>query len=600
MVRALHVMSLFLCTVATLAADTPPAGKAERPWVQDTASAVARWQAMRFGLFVHWGPASLTGNEISWSRGGTTSGMMPAEAYDQLYQRFNPTRFDADAWAKTAKAAGMKYLVITAKHADGFCLWPSQFTDYTISKTPFKRDIIKELSMACKRHGIQFCVYYCITDWYHPDYPLGSPGGRSEKPNPNMPRYLEFVKHQTEELITKYGPLGLLWFDIGDRAVWFSEYRQYGDDLYTFVKTLQPSLVVNDRCVQSVPPSGDYATWEGKIGPFNRERPWETCTVIGGHWAWTGSAATEVGIMSLRECVRMLLRVAGNDGNFLLNVGPRADGCIEPVQVQRLKEMGDWLKQYGEGVYGTRGGPFKAGRWGASTCKGNTIYLFPMKWPRQGPLILPPIAAKITNTRALTGGKAVVTQNEAGTFVSLAADYRPPIVAVIKLTVDRKALEIPPVDVVTFTSRDPKMQQLKDLTRGASYTISSNIDPSWKAETSGLLEDNGRNAGFAFHTRKGPDQHLIIDLKHTAAIQRIEIINRRDACQDRARTLTVWVAGDGAGEAPTTWQELWRAEQSDADWIIELDDRDINSRFVKIGLREDEYFHLSSVRVYGP
>ncbi|MHB9022747.1 MAG: alpha-L-fucosidase [Armatimonadota bacterium] len=589
-----------LCIAATaFAADTKPAPT--KPWAQATEQAVARWQAQRFGMFIHWGPASLTGNEISWSRGGTTPGMIPTEEYDQLYQRFNPTQYDADAWAKTAKAAGMKYLVITAKHADGFCLWPSQFTDYHIGNTPFKRDVVKELSEACKRHGIQFCAYYCITDWYHPDYPLGSPGGRSNKPNPNMPRYIEYVKNQTRELIENYGPLGLLWFDIGDSQVWAPENRHYGDELYNYIKSLQPSLVVNDRVCQPTPPSGDYSTLEteGHVGKFNRIRPWETCTVIGGHWAWTSSASTEIGIMSLRECLQMLLRVVGNDGNFLLNVGPRADGKIEPVQVQRLKEVGDWLGKYGESVYDTRGGPFKGGRWGSSTCKGNKINLFLMKWPWKGPVVLPAISAKVIASRTLSGGKAEVVQRNDALMISLPAADRSPIVTVVELTVEGKAFDIPPVDVLTFTSRDPRMEKLVDLTRNAGYVTSSTVYPDWQAGTSGLLVDNGRNTPFAFHTLAGKDEHIIIDLQHVATIQRIEIENRRDACQDRAKTLTVWVSGDQATESPKEWLEIWRAGQMESDWIIELDDKEVRSRFVKIGLREHEYFHLSKVRIYG-
>ncbi|MHB9024161.1 MAG: alpha-L-fucosidase [Armatimonadota bacterium] len=447
--KSILVLAILLLASVALAAAPQPAPA--KPYAKATEQAVARWQAQRFGMFIHWGPASLTGNEISWSRGGTTPGMIPTEDYDKLYQRFNPTLFDADVWAKTAKAAGMKYLVITAKHADGFCLWPSKFTDYNISNTPFKRDVVKELAAACKRNGIQFSVYYCITDWWHPDYPLGSPGGRSKKPNPNMPRYVEYVKNQTTELIKNYGPLGALWFDIGDSQVWAPENRHFGDELYHHVKTLQPSLVVNDRCVQPTPPSGDYSTLqtEGRIGGFNRVRPWETAMVIGGHWAWDPHGKTYY--MTLKDCLQWLLRVVGNDGNFLLNVGPNASGVIEPEHVNRLKEVGNWLKRYGQGVYGTRGGPFKAGRWGAATCKGNKIYLYVMEWPAEGPLQLPAIPAKITKSRTLSGSKAVITQGNAGITLVLPAAAHNSLVTVVELTVEGKAFDIPPVSVLSFT-----------------------------------------------------------------------------------------------------------------------------------------------------
>ena len=167
------------------------------------------WREARFGLFIHWGPVSLKGTEIGWSRGAE----VPEAEYDRLFREFNPTRFDARAWAQTAKAAGMKYLVLTSKHHDGFCLWDSRYTDYDIMNTPFGRDVIKELSAACRKEGIVFCTYHSICDWRHPDYPLGSPGGKSQKPSPNMDRYNTSLKNQVAELVHNYGPLGILWFD---------------------------------------------------------------------------------------------------------------------------------------------------------------------------------------------------------------------------------------------------------------------------------------------------------------------------------------------------------------------------------------------------
>lgn len=451
--RRTTVLMIALVAAVCGAAEPQPVVPVGQLTTQDvarvTAEAVARWQAWRFGLFIHWGPASLTGNEISWSRGA--EGQTPIAEYDELYQRFNPTLFDADAWARTARYAGMKYLVITAKHADGFSLWPSKFTSYHIGNTPFKRDVLKELSEACQRNGIQFCTYYCITDWYHPDYPLGSPGGRSRKPNPNMPRYAEFVKNQVGELMDHYGPLGVMWFDTGDAQTWAPENIHYGDEIYSLIKKRQPTLLVNDRVTSGRSHGGDFDTLgtEGRIGGFNRARPWETCTVIAGHWAWCPYAETHA--MSLQECVQTLLRIVGNDGNFLLNVGPRADGRIEPLHVARLKEVGGWLAKYGDGVYGTRGGPFISGRWGASTCKDNKVYVFVMQWPKDVPLLLPAIAQKITAIRTLTGGSTEVKQDDRGVALSLPAADRDPIATIVELTVAGKAFDIPPVTALSFT-----------------------------------------------------------------------------------------------------------------------------------------------------
>jgi len=412
-----------------------------------TSQAIHKWQEKRFGMFIHWGPVSLKGTEIGWSRGRE----VPIEEYDQLYRRFNPRKFDAEEWVKIARDAGMKYLVLTSKHHDGFCLWPSKYTDYHIGNTPFKRDVMKELSEACKKYGIQFCTYHSICDWYHPDYPMGSPGGKSEKQNPNMPRYYQYLKNQTKEIIDNYGPLGIMWFDGEWEKPWT---REYGNEIYDYLKKIQPNLIINNRVSkgrhgmagttkQSHLNAGDYDTPEQRIGGFNRERPWETCMTICRQWAWKPNDKMK----SVKECIRTLLYTVGGDGNLLFNVGPMPDGRIEPRQVKRLMQMGAWLKKYGDGVYGTRGGPFKPGKWGASTCKANKIYLYVMNLQNEGRLVLPPIDREIISYRTFGSGQLVLEQNENNTELHIPASDRDEIVTVVELTVYGNAFDINPVDV---------------------------------------------------------------------------------------------------------------------------------------------------------
>lgn len=412
-----------------------------------TSQAIHKWQEKRFGMFIHWGPVSIKGTEIGWSRGRE----VPTEEYDQLYKRFNPVKFDAEEWVKVARDAGMKYLVLTSKHHDGFCLWPSKYTDYHIGNTPFKRDVMKELSEACKKYNIQFCTYHSICDWYHPDYPMGSPGGKSEKPNPNMPRYYEYLKNQTKEIIDNYGPLGIMWFDGEWEKPWT---REYGNEIYDYLKEIQPNLVINNRVSkgrhgmagttkQSHLNAGDYDTPEQQIGGFNRERPWETCMTICQQWAWKPDDQMK----SAKECIQTLLHTVGGDGNLLFNVGPMPDGRIEPRQVERLIQMGTWLKKYGNGVYGSRGGPFKPGKWGASTCKGNKIYLYVMNWQTDDRVVLPPIKSKITSYRTFGNGQLLLTQSTNSIEIPLSASERDEIATVIELTVDGNAFDINPVDV---------------------------------------------------------------------------------------------------------------------------------------------------------
>ena len=403
------------------------------------------WRDARFGMFVHFGPVSLKGTEIGWSRGKE----VPEEEYDQLYKRFDPRKFDADTWVTVAKAAGMRYLVFTSKHHDGFCMWDSKFTDYDIMATPFARDLLRELAEACRRHDMEFCTYHSICDWRHPDYPLGSPGGRVEKSNSNMPRYSGYLLQQTTELLENYGPLGVMWFDGEWEAPWT---REYGNELYRQLLQRQPSLIINNRVskgrqgmegttVQPTLNFGDYDTPEQRVGGFNRQRPWETCMTICEQWSWKPDDE----LKSRKECIQALIRTVGGDGNLLLNVGPMPDGRIEPRQVQRLKEVGDWLDVNGAGIYGTRGGPFKPDHWGASTCRRDKIYLFVMNWPEQGLLRLPGIPHAIVAWKTLSGGGVTVKQATAGLTVECAGDGRDDIATVIELTLDGNAVAVAPL-----------------------------------------------------------------------------------------------------------------------------------------------------------
>jgi alpha-L-fucosidase len=399
-------------------------------------------------MFAHWGPVSLKGTEIGWSRGRE----VPADEYDQLYKQFDPEHFEANNWARVAKEAGMKYLVITARHHDGFCLWPSKYSDYNIAETPFKRDVLKELADACRKHNIQFCTYYSICDWRHPDYPLGSPGGKTNKQQHDMRRFNQYVWNQTKEILDNYGPLGVMWFDGEWESPWTVE---FGNSLYDHLKATQPSLIINNRVSkgrhgmagttkEAYLNAGDFDTPEQRIGGFNRERPWETCMTICRQWAWKPNDTMK----SQKQCIQTLLQTVGGDGNLLFNVGPMPDGRIEPRQVERLKEMGDWLAKYGDGVYRTRGGPFKPGKWGAATCRGDKIFLFVMNWPDDGPLVLPTIDAKVISAERMDGGTVSVQQDDDGTWVDVPADQRQDIATVVELTVDGSAFEIEPVAVV--------------------------------------------------------------------------------------------------------------------------------------------------------
>lgn len=393
---------------------------------------IQAWRELKFGLFVHWGPVSLKGTEIGWSRGGErrgrkdkSTGEVPVEIYDSLYHQFNPVEFNADEWVQIAKDAGMRYLVFTSKHHDGFSMFDSKLTDYKITNSPFKRDVVKELADACHKAGLKLGYYYSPVDWHHPDYRTA-----------NHQRYIEYMHGQLREICTNYGQIDIIWFDgLGGTAKdWDSE------NLFKMLRQLQPHVILNDRA--GLP--ADHDTPEQRIGKFQNDRPWETCMTICQQWAWKPNDRMK----SQKECIQTLVRVTGGDGNLLFNVGPMPDGRIEPRQVDRLKEMGDWLRQYGESIYGTRGGPIRTTAQLASTCKGNTIYLHVLAWPGET-VTLPALPKRIVGSSLLTGGTVTVRQTKEAVEIQVPPQNRQEIDTIVKLELDGPAGEIEPIAAVS-------------------------------------------------------------------------------------------------------------------------------------------------------
>jgi len=419
----------------------------------------------RFGLFIHWGPVSLKGTEIGWSR----DNQVPVKEYDNLYKQFNPIKFIAAEWVTIAKQAGMKYLVITAKHHDGFCLWNSKYTDYDIASTPFARDVIKELAAECRRQDIVFCTYYSILDWHHPHYLPQSHGGPgqplAEDQKPDFDTYVTYMKNQLRELVQDYGPLGILWFDGEWEDTWNS---QRGRDLYKYVRSLQRNIIINNRVgkgrdgmagtTQTSEYAGDYDTPEQQIGKFQIDRPWETCMTICEQWAWKPDDQMK----SLKQCIQTLVKTVGGDGNFLFNVGPMPDGRIEPRQASRLREMGQWLEKYGLSIYDTRGGPFKPGPWGVSTYANNRIYLHVLAWDGQE-LTLPPIDKKIVHSSLLTGGRLELKQTKKDIVVTVGQDDQMEIDTIVVLELDGPAAEIAPVSLPSLSLAFKKPAQASNV-----------------------------------------------------------------------------------------------------------------------------------------
>ena len=270
-----------------------------------------------------------------------------------------------------------------------------------------------------------------------------------------MDRYNQYLKGQLAELIQNYGPLGILWFDGEWEKPWTQE---RGIDLYRYVRSLQPSIIINNRVgvgragmegsTAAGAFAGDYDTPEQRIGNFQKNRPWESCITICQQWAWKPNDRMK----SLEECIQTLVRVAGGDGNLLLNVGPMPDGRIEPRQVDRLREMGQWLRQYGQSIYGTRGGPYKTTAWLASTCRGNVVYLHILGWPGDA-IVLPALPKRVTASSLLTGGTVSVRQTKEGLEIHVPPQERRAIDTIVRLELDGPADDIEPVALAPGTSR---------------------------------------------------------------------------------------------------------------------------------------------------
>jgi len=445
--------------------------------VADPAS-LADFSNRRYGLFIHWGPVTLAGTELGWSRGDK----VPVAEYDLLYRRFNPVKFDAEAWVRMAQAAGMRYIVVIAKHMDGFCMWETHQTDYNVMSTPFRRDPLRELADACHRHGIAIGVYYCIADWHHPLFPYSGPyyGPKDTpiKPTADVERYTQYMMKQLAELVANYGPLQCVWFDSMAGAHWPDQGRR----LIPFLRALQPSILVNNRA--AVP--GDYVTPEERIGRYRDDKTWESCMMIGTQWSWKKDDA----LKSFKKLLRALVYSAGGDGNLLLNVGPMADGSFEPRMVERINEVGAWLQRYGESIYGTHGGPYKPTSYLASTRHGNFVYLHIMRWDADH-LVLPPLPRKVVASTLLTGGTVKVSQTIDSVVVEVPPADRQKLDTLVRLELDGPAetlasINLPPeVTITASVTREPAAKYAAD------NATDSDPDTEWSApegQTAATLE----------------------------------------------------------------------------------------------------------------
>lgn len=418
--------------ICDAAAPAVPDKKTETPEARDQRM---RWfKEARFGMFIHWGLYAVPAGE--WKgKGGNgewirTTAPIPREDYHTLLSQFNPEKFDATAWARTARDAGMRYVVITSKHHDGFALWPSAVSEFDVSATPFKRDILRELSDACRKEGLVFCVYHSIMDWDHPDY---LPRRDWEKDRPtegaDFERYVAYLKAQLKELITGYGPMGLLWFDGEWESTWT---EQRGWDLDRYVRGLQPDIIINNRVGKGRKGMagmnmrgefpGDYGTPEQEVPPrgFGPGIYWESCMTIGRHWCDTKNDQYR----SATTLIRHLSDIASKGGNYLLNVGPQADGQFPAGIVERLKEIGGWMRVNGEAIYGTDASPLARLRHRA-THKPGHVFVHLHEWPADRTVSLTGLMSPVTGARLLANDEKLTVEGQPGAWTVRLPDRMP-------------------------------------------------------------------------------------------------------------------------------------------------------------------------------
>lgn len=333
-----------------------------------------------FGIFIHWGIYSLFGQGEWYLNYGPT-----AEEYAKSAKAFYPNDFNAEEWVKAIKDSGAKYITFTTRHHDGFSMFDTEQSDYNIvDATPFKRDVLKELAEACQKEGIKLNLYYSHIDWTRPDYPSGRTGLKTGRDTTlrDWPHYYEFMNNQLTELLTNYGPIGAIWFDgYWDHNEDTVPFNWQLPEQYALIHSLQPGCLVANNHHVKPHPGEDIQIFErdlpgenlhGMSGQEISRLPLETCTTMNGMW---GYKILDQNYKTVAELIKLLVNARGKGANLLLNIGPQPNGELPAASLDRLKGIGDWMKVYGETIYGVTAGDFPEQEWGTSTRKGDKLYV---------------------------------------------------------------------------------------------------------------------------------------------------------------------------------------------------------------------------------
>ncbi len=391
------------------------------------------FQDMKFGMFIHWGASSVLGAG-EWVMNQRN---IRVPEYTRLLGIFNPQKFDAKKWVETARSAGMNYITFITRHHDGFSNWDTKQADWKITNTPYGKDALKQLADECHKQGIKLFCYYSLLDWYRSDYQYetgrtGKGTGRTEKSN--WETYVRFMKAQLTELLTNYGEIAGIWFDghwdqldnDEDKSL-VSKVNWHYDEIYQLIHRLQPNCLISNNHHLMPIPGEDFQAFEKDLPGHNTtgfggasvsELPLETCETINDSW---GFNITDRNYKSVKALVRYLVKAAGNNANFLLNVGPMPDGSIQPEFTDTLKKVGEWMSRYGTTIYGTRGGAVPPKNWGVVTMKDKTLYMHILDKPEHPSFVfIPELNKTIAKAFLFKEQKEVrFKQQPEGTFIYL-------------------------------------------------------------------------------------------------------------------------------------------------------------------------------------
>ena len=401
------IIACLIIHTSLLFGQSLPRQSGEYTPVKENLEARHQFQDNKYGMFIHWGLSSVLGDG-EWVMNNRN---IKVADYTRLLRSFNPVDFDAAKWVATVKNAGMKYIVFITRHHDGFSNWDTKQSDWKITNTPYGKDVLKMLAEECKKQGIKLGLYYSTLDWYRNDYPYetgrtGKGTGRTAKSN--YASYLQFMKNQLTELLTNYGEVMSIWFDghwdqtnpegDADRK---SRIDWKYDEIYALIHKLQPQCMIGNNHHLSPIPGEDFQMFERDLPGENKSGlsfqkasalPLETCETINGAWGYN---ITDRNYKTAQQVVQLLVGAAGRNANLLLNVGPMPNGMIQPEFTDTLAAAGKWLQQYGESIYGTRGGPLGPQPWGVTTQKEKRIFLHLFKTPEANTILLPATKEKV-------------------------------------------------------------------------------------------------------------------------------------------------------------------------------------------------------------